>query len=125
MFFRYIRNIQHDTCFGVLEFPHHEPYQLYIIENPNYLISPGTYDINFSYSQKFKTWLPYLNVPGRSGIRIHCGNKPSDSHGCLLVGRSISADGKLLTKSREALSDFLGYILANNVRTIVIQNSLL
>jgi hypothetical protein len=41
------------------------------------------------------------NVPGRSGIEIHTGVFPSDTHGCIIVGesfeflrdRGIAADG--------------------------------
>ncbi len=53
-------------------------------------ISPGTYDVAITWSPKFKRWLPILlNVPRREGIRIHAGNNPSDSSGCILVGKAL------------------------------------
>lgn len=50
-------------------------------------IPPGTYKVILSMSPKFKRILPeVLNVPGFSGIRIHKGNKPEDTEGCILLG---------------------------------------
>lgn len=59
-------------------------------------IPKGRYKINFTYSPKFKdkSWAkPYggkvigiANVPGFDGVRVHPGNLPSDTSGCVLVG---------------------------------------
>ena len=50
-------------------------------------IPTGTYTVNWTYSNKFKKYLPIiLNVPGFEGIRIHSGNVPDDTYGCLLLG---------------------------------------
>lgn len=47
----------------------------------------GEYEVVISYSQRFKKQLPILlDVPGFSGVRIHVGNTPKDTHGCLLPG---------------------------------------
>lgn len=50
-------------------------------------IPAGAYDIVVNVSPKFRRLLPrLLRVPGRDGILIHRGNKPSDISGCILVG---------------------------------------
>jgi hypothetical protein len=53
----------------------------------------GRYEIINSYSNRFKKLLPLLlEVPGYDGIRIHAGNFPDDTEGCLLPGQSHSAN---------------------------------
>ena len=53
----------------------------------NTCIPYGTYNVTITYSPRFKKNLPLLNnVKGFDGIRIHSGNKPQDTEGCLLPG---------------------------------------
>ena len=51
-------------------------------------IPAGRYAVRVTPSPKFKgKWLPVLcRVEGFSGIRIHAGNGPADTAGCILVG---------------------------------------
>lgn len=58
-------------------------------------IPADTYEVEWTYSNRFKTILPLLKgVYKRSGIRIHKGNwagdaslgYPSQSQGCILIG---------------------------------------
>jgi hypothetical protein len=72
-------------------------------------IPEGEYPLVVSHSPKFQRQLPLLlNVPGRSGIRIHAGNRAhrdpakSDTTGCILVG-SADHTGHLID-SRRALA---------------------
>jgi hypothetical protein len=72
-------------------------------------IPEGNYPLVVSHSPKFQRQLPLLlNVPGRSGIRIHAGNRAhldpakSDTTGCILVG-SADHTGHLID-SRRALA---------------------
>ena len=56
------------------------------LENDDYIIPCGTYPLRVTWSPKFKRMLPIvLNVPGRSGIRVHRGTRPEHSRGCILV----------------------------------------
>ena len=50
-------------------------------------IPTGRYRILITRSRRFGRWLPLLlNVKGFEGIRIHAGNKPEDTKGCILLG---------------------------------------
>lgn len=68
-------------------------------------IPAGTYDVIKSYSPRFEKTLPeILGVNGFSGVRIHTGNTPEDTEGCILVGLN-KVKGKVVN-SRHAF-DFL------------------
>ena len=63
-------------------------------------IPAGRYAVRVTPSPKFKgKWLPVLcRVEGFSGIRIHAGNGPGDTAGCILVGTRPKG-GNVLTQS--------------------------
>ena len=63
------------------------------LENDDYIIPCGTYPVRVTWSPKFKRMLPLLlNVPGRSGIRVHRGTKPEHSRGCILVSAAMEQE---------------------------------
>ena len=51
-------------------------------------IPSGIYRITITKSLRFHKMMPQLmDVPGFSGVRIHCGNCADDTEGCILLGR--------------------------------------
>lgn len=65
-------------------------------------IPKGVYKVVMNYSTKFKRVLPLvLSVPYFSGIRIHRGNKPEDTLGCVLVGENKVKGGLVNSTSCE------------------------
>ena len=59
-------------------------------------VPAGRYAVAVTWSPRFCRWLPLLlHVPYREGIRIHAGNSPQDTAGCILVGQNLAV-GKVL-----------------------------
>jgi Steigviridae/Suoliviridae L,D-carboxypeptidase/transpeptidase len=89
-------------------------------------ILPDTYDITLVCSPKHNCIVPLLiNVPGRSGIEIHCGNFVTDTLGCILVGlRDIDSKGDVLISSRLTFEFLMKKLLSvNEKHTITIYES--
>ncbi len=62
-------------------------------------IPAGKYKIFVTPSNRFKRDLPVLlNVPNYEGIRIHPGNAPEDTEGCLLPGLERTTDRVLASR---------------------------
>lgn len=94
------------------------------LENRDFLIPIGNYKITLEVqSPKYMSKRPYntlcvrnglkgcvprlLNVSGRSGILIHCGNFAKDSMGCILVGRYYPQDKYGLNRIVESRNTFI------------------
>lgn len=51
----------------------------------------GKYEVIINFSNRFQKYMPLLlDVPNYAGVRIHPGNKSTDTEGCILVGSSKS-----------------------------------
>lgn len=73
-------------------------------------IPTGKYDVILTFSPRFKRVLPLLlNVPGYQYIRVHNGNRPNSTEGCLLVGEN-KAKGQVLN-SRATLEKLMSILL--------------
>mgnify|MGYP000910784447 CR=1 FL=1 len=73
-------------------------------------IPTGKYDVILTFSPRFKRVLPLLlNVPGYQYIRVHNGNRPDSTEGCLLVGEN-KAKGQVLN-SRATLEKLMSILL--------------
>jgi hypothetical protein len=69
-------------------------------------IPAGRYEILIQWSSRFNMNTPHLlNVPGRTFIEIHPGNKPSDTEGCILLGQTKDVDW--VGSSRAAYKELL------------------
>lgn len=77
-------------------------------------IPKGRYQVVITHSPRFQKPLPLLlGVPGFEGVRIHAGNKPADTEGCILVGRDNPNMGDAwIGQSRAALSQLQAKIKA-------------
>ncbi len=66
----------------------------------------GTYRVAITWSPRFQRELPHImGVPGFAGIRIHPGNTPDDTSGCVLVGVTRGVDS--IGQSRRAFEALL------------------
>ena len=69
-------------------------------------IPEGGYALVVTKSPKFKKWLPLLlGVPGFDGVRIHSGNTPKDTQGCILVGQNRKKG--MVLNSRIAMEEIM------------------
>jgi hypothetical protein len=93
--------------FGIMTVDGQNP--VYTLERPEVQIPIGTYSVEITFSPRFRRMLPLLdNVPERSNIRIHMGNWPRDTDGCILVGLGLGQD--MITQSLAALDPLVNQI---------------
>lgn len=74
-------------------------YKIILAASPKFLTSTD------EWVQKFAHAMPHLvDVPGRTAIMVHFGNRASDTEGCILVGEKESVD--FIGASRAAFEEF-------------------
>ena len=73
---------------------------LLTLENAEYIIPCGKYELKMTWSPRFRKIMPLVDgVKGRSGIRIHTGTIPEHSKGCILMTpKGVEIIKELLTK---------------------------
>ena len=87
-----------------------EGQEIATLENADYIIPVGIYEVRVTWSPRFKRMLPLVEqVPGRSGIRFHRGTKPEHSKGCVLVN----------PKDKERIIEFINQNANKNEETVI------
>ncbi len=82
-----------------------EPSRFKPVHEGHPCIPCGIYKVRLTLSPHFGYVTPeLLDVPGRTNIRWHKGNKPEDSLGCTLVGEDHSPTPDWISQSREAFA---------------------
>ena len=77
----------------------------------------GRYEVAVTFSNHFKKNMPLImNVPGFEGVRIHSGNKPEDTEGCLLVGYKRDSISRMILESRAAYAE-LFMLIQEKIKT--------
>ena len=82
----------------------------YTLERKSKLVPVGLYDIDLTYSPKFKKKLPLVHnksVSERRGIRIHAGNTVNDTEGCILIGNISSLTDRRISESNIAVNQLV------------------
>ena len=76
-------------------------------------IPAGRYEVIMDYSKHFGKNMPHImDVAGFTGIRIHSGNKPGDTDGCILVGKYSRAHPEWISDSRITYAAFWELFIA-------------
>ncbi|MFA5071143.1 MAG: DUF5675 family protein [Candidatus Pacearchaeota archaeon] len=76
----------------------------------------GTYEVVVNKSPKYGKLMPrLLNVPFYDGILIHSGNTDKDSSGCLICGKTKSAD--FVGESKKAFDEIVFPLLEKTLKT--------
>lgn len=82
----------------------------YTLERKSKLIPVGQYNVELTYSPKFKKKLPLVHsksVSERRGIRIHAGNTVNDTEGCILIGNISSLTDRRISESNIAVNQLV------------------
>lgn len=79
------------------------------LENKTCIIPPYTYNFKLRQSPKFGLTPWIFDVPDREYILMHCGNKASDSRGCILIGSEVKDD--VLLYSRKAFERLMNNLV--------------
>lgn len=99
-----------------------EPSRFHPVHEGHPCIPAAIYAVALTMSPHFGYVTPeILDVPGRSAIRVHRGNKPKDSLGCTLVGENHGPQPDWVSNSAEAFDRLMQACLAARQRGDIIQ----
>lgn len=79
----------------------------YSLENQNYKIPSGSYDLYLQDSPKFGKLKLYIKVQGRDGILFHGGNTAEDTKGCILIGSNRPESERIQGDKSDDLADLV------------------
>ena len=79
----------------------------YSLENQNYKIPSGSYDLYLQDSPKFGKLKLYVKVQGRDGILFHGGNTAEDTKGCILIGSNRPEFERIQGDKSDDLADLV------------------
>lgn len=91
----------------------------YTLERKSKLIPVGLYDLDLTYSPKFKKELPLVHntlVQENRGIRIHAGNTVDDTEGCILIGNISSLSERRIWESNIAVNQLVSAMKGKTVK---------
>jgi len=82
-------------------------------------IPEGFYTVKIDMSKKFKKLMPHIiDVEGFKGVRIHVGNYPKNTEGCILVGFVRKID--YILRSRDAFDKLMSILVKADKITLTI-----
>ena len=99
-----------ETVMGVMFDTDKKLVTYYTLERKSKLVPVGQYDLDLTYSPKFKKKLPLVHnksVSERRGIRIHAGNTVNDTEGCILIGNISSLTDRRISESNIAVNQLV------------------
>ena len=108
-----------------VETVNHGIFKFTTIENKTARIQKGTYTMRFTHSPRFKyDTLELINVPKRTGIRIHPANFPHDIQGCIGIGlyNTLEEIPNMLHNSRQS-TEILETLLRHGEHQITITDN--
>lgn len=99
-----------ETVMGIMFDTDNKLGTYYTLERKSKLIPVGQYNVELTYSPKFKKKLPLVHsksVSERRGIRIHVGNTVNDTEGCILIGNISSLTDRRISESNIAVNQLV------------------
>ena len=111
-----------ETVMGVMFDTDKKLGMYYTLERKSKLIPVGLYNLDLTYSPKFKKELPIVHGKSLSetrGIRIHAGNTVDDTEGCILIGNISSLTDRRISESNIAVNQLVSAMKGKTVELCI------